>query len=139
MTTSDHLAQAIFHLFLQLHNEVFPPLYMPHDKSLSNTFCIKISYLPYIYEKSDPVGFFSDGKEQFKSSTLFVISTTTVFVVFQMITIEYDCYSVTLNFILLPIYKKTNITSFMILSPEMLESFRHVWYKSFIFDQKYAL
>ena len=27
----------------------------------------------------------------------------------------------------------------MILSPEMFESFRHVWYKSFIFDQKYAL
>ena len=101
----------------------------------SNNFCIQISYLPYIYEKSGPVGFFSDSKEQFKSSTLFVISTTTVFVVFQMITIEYDCYSVTLNFILLPIYKKTNITSFMILSPEMLESFRHVWYKSFIFDK----
>ena len=27
----------------------------------------------------------------------------------------------------------------MILSPEMFESFRHVWYESFIFDQKYAL
>ena len=29
-TTSDRLAQAIFQVFLRLHNEVFPPLFMPH-------------------------------------------------------------------------------------------------------------